>query len=87
VALSSIDGEGFDDLSARLVARVDDAPEVMFRLAPSDGEAVAWLYRHGRVTGREETEEATMISARLDTQALGRFERMRPMAHEAPPAG
>jgi GTP-binding protein HflX len=87
VALSSIDGEGLDDLSARLVVRVDDAPEVIFRLAPSDGEAVAWLYRHGRVTAREETEEATMISARLDTQALGRFERMRPMAHDARATG
>jgi GTPase len=81
VAVSAIDGQGFDALFARLTARVDDAPEVLFRLAPSDGEAVAWLYRHGRVTAREETEEATMISARLDIQALGRFERMRPLAH------
>ena len=81
VPVSAVTGEGFEDLFRRLAALVDDAPEIEFQLQPSDGEAVAWLYRHGRVTSRDDVEGAMRIRARLDPQALGRFERMRPRAH------
>jgi GTP-binding protein HflX len=86
LALSSVTGEGFDGLIKRLAALVDIAPAMVFSLEPADGEALAWLYRHGRVTAREETENVTLVSARLDTQALGRFEQMRPHAHGRPVA-
>ena len=59
---------------------MDEGPELVFELAAEDGEALAWLYRHGRVTAREEASGAVVISARLDSQALGRFEQMRPLA-------
>ncbi len=80
VAVSAATGEGFEALLERLGALVDDAPELVFELAASDGEALAWLHRHGRVTARRDTDGAMLISARLDPQALGRFEQLRPDA-------
>jgi GTPase len=86
LAISSVTGEGIDGLVECLAALVDVAPALQFALEPADGEALAWLYRHGRVTAREETGNATLVSARLDTQALGRFEMMRPHIHGRPVA-
>jgi GTP-binding protein HflX len=73
-------------LLRRLAGLVDAGPDLILELAPSDGEALAWLYRHGRVTAREEVNGSVVLSARLDPQALGRFERMRPDAF-GPPSG
>jgi GTP-binding protein HflX len=84
VLLSAFTGDGVEALFERLAALVDDSPEVAIHLAPSDGEAMAWLYRHGRVTAREEGDGATVIHARLDAQALGRFHRLRPQAPAHP---
>jgi GTP-binding protein HflX len=78
--LSAVSGEGIDDLLRRLAELVDDGPEITFHLAAADGEALAWLYRHGRVVGRSEDAGGTRVRARLDPQALGRFQRMRPQA-------
>ena len=78
VAVSSVTGAGIDILLARIAELVDEDPERVFELATGDGEALAWLYRHGRVTNRREAEETVTITARLDNQALGRFEQLRP---------
>ena len=80
VAVSALTGEGIDALLERLADLVDDSPELTFRLAAADGEALAWLYRHGRVSSREDTVDGALVRARLDPQALGRFQRMRPLA-------
>ena len=80
VAVSALTGEGIDALIARLASMVDDGPELTFHLAPTDGEGLAWLYRHGRVSGNEMTPEGALVKARLDPQALGRFQRLRPGA-------
>ena len=78
VAVSAATGEGMDNLLARIASLIDDAPERTFQLGSSDGEALAWLYRHGRVTDRRESEIGVTVTARLDPQALGRFEQLRP---------
>lgn len=79
--VSALSGEGCEALLARLAARVDQAPPLEIHLAPADGEAAAWLYRHGRVTARAEDEEGALhLTVRLDPQALGRFERLFPGA-------
>ncbi|MGI8840658.1 MAG: GTPase HflX [Caulobacteraceae bacterium] len=80
VAVSAADGDGLPSLLGVLAALIDEGPEVVLELNPSDGEALAWLYRHARVTDREEKPGALVLHARLDPQALGRFERMRPGA-------
>ncbi len=81
VAVSSTTGEGLEALRERLAAMIDQGPDLVFRLTPSDGEALAWLYRHGRVTDRTADEhDGLLVTARLDPQALGRFEQLRPGA-------
>jgi GTP-binding protein HflX len=80
VLVSAATGEGIDDLLRRLADLVDEGPEMTFHLAAADGEALAWLYRHGRVVERCEDARGTRVRARLDPQALGRFQRMRPDA-------
>jgi GTP-binding protein HflX len=78
--VSAITGEGCEALLARLGDLIDNAPEVEVLLPHGDGEAMAWLYRNGRVVERTEDGEIVRISAKLDTQALGRFERLFPEA-------
>ena len=78
VMVSAVTGEGVDGLLTRLTALIDDDPERIFFLGADDGEALAWLYRHGRVTERREATGGLAVTARLDAQALGRFEQMRP---------
>jgi GTP-binding protein HflX len=78
-AVSAVTGEGCAELLKRVGALIDDTPPVAVRLAASDGEALAWIYRNGRVESREdESEGGVRLVARLDAQALGRFERQFP---------
>ena len=78
-AVSAVTGEGCVELLKRVGALIDDTPPVAVRLAAKDGEALAWIYRNGRVESREdENEGGVRLIARLDAQALGRFERQFP---------
>ncbi|HRD27015.1 MAG TPA: GTPase HflX [Caulobacter sp.] len=79
--VSSITGEGCEALLNRLASLVDETPEIDVQLSSNAGEALAWLYRHGRVVGRHEGGEGDLqLRVRLDGQALGRFERLFPDA-------
>ena len=79
VLVSAVTGAGCDALLQAIAERVDDAPELTADLAVEEGEALAWLYRHGRVTARDDREDGSArLHVRLDTQALGRFERAFP---------
>ncbi len=76
VAVSAWTGEGIEPLRHAIADRIDDDPETELTLEPSQGEALAWLYEHGRVTGRETDGEGRMrLTVRLDPQAMGRFEQ------------
>lgn len=76
VAVSAWTGEGIEALRETIAGLIDDDPESELVLEPHQGEALAWLYENGRVTGRE-TDEAgrTRVTVRLHPAALGRFER------------
>ena len=64
---------------------VDDAPPVSVYATPSQGAAVAWLYRHGRVLDRIEDEEGGVrLAVRLEPQALGQFEQLYPKVDLSP---
>jgi GTP-binding protein HflX len=81
VAVSAATGEGFDRLTQRLAALVDEGPLLTLALDAADGEGLAWLYRHGRVVSREPGEDHdVVVTAKLDPAALARFERLRPGA-------
>ncbi len=81
VAVSAVTGEGCDALLAHLATLVDDDAPVAADLGPNDGEALAWLYRNGRVMLREDMPDGGLhLEVKLDAQALGKFERLYPGA-------
>ena len=59
---------------------VDEGPPLRVQLGAQDGEALAWLYRNGRIVERTDSEEGVELGVRLDRQAVGRFERRWPGA-------
>ena len=76
VAVSAWTGAGIERLRQAITDLIDDDPETELVLQPSQGEALAWLYAHGRVTARDTDAEGRMrLTVRLDPQAMGRFER------------
>ena len=84
VAVSAVTGEGCERLLGILAQLVDDDAAIEADLSPSDGEALAWLYRHGRVVRREDRADGWLrLEVRLDPQALGRFDRLYPNARVA----
>jgi GTP-binding protein HflX len=79
--LSAWTGVGVDALLATLSELIDQGGAVEADLAPGDGRALAWLYRHGRIMERIDAEDGHVrLSVRLDPQALGQFEQMFPEA-------
>ncbi len=79
VAVSAQTGEGCDGLLDLLARLVDEDASVAAELGADEGEALAWLYRNGRVMRREERPDGGLhLQVRLDPQALGRFERLYP---------
>ena len=84
VPTSAVTGEGCERLLGILAQLVDDDAAIEADLSPSDGEALAWLYRHGRVVRREDRADGWLrLEVRLDPQALGRFDRLYPNARVA----
>ncbi len=80
VALSAVTGEGVPELLTLLANLVDEGPPLMIHLAAQDGEAIAWLYRNGRVIERADSDEGVELAVRMDRQAVGRFEQRWPGA-------
>ena len=81
VALSAITGEGCAKLTGFLAELLDKGAPIEARLGPQDGDALAWLYRHGRVISRADNEVGQVsLAVRLDAQALGQFEQRFPGA-------
>ncbi|CAN5185811.1 GTPase HflX [soil metagenome] len=76
IAVSAWTGEGIEPLRELIAGLIDDDPEMTMTLEPSQGDALAWLYAHGRVTGRDTDDQGRMhLTVRLAPQALGRYER------------
>lgn len=81
VAVSAVTGEGMDRLLKVLAEHVDTGDEADITLIADDGQAMAWLYRHGRILKRTDRDDgAIKLRVRLDPQALGRFQRSFPDA-------
>ena len=86
VIVSALTGEGCDALLSEIAGRIDEAPPVTAHLRADEGEALAWLYRHGRVLTRDDGEDGEVrLDVRLDPQALGQFERRFPQVRLGAP--
>ncbi len=81
VPVSAVTGEGVDRLLNILAGLIDQGGAIEADLAPSEGRALAWLYRHGRIVDRLDADDGHVrLSVRLDPKALGQFEQMFPEA-------
>jgi GTP-binding protein HflX len=74
IAISALTGDGLDALRAMLDERLASGMEAReYLLAPEDGARMAWLYRHGEVSAREEVEGGTRLVVRLSPSDHARF--------------
>lgn len=81
VPVSAVTGEGCDELLAVVAEHIDRGEALTVTAPAGEGGAVAWLYQHGRVLEREDDADGGVrLNVRLDSQALGRFERLFPGA-------
>lgn len=92
VAVSAITGEGCDALLEFLGRALAIRHGLhRFRLDLADGAALAWLYDHGNVLGREDRDGQALLQVSLDPADLARFEHRfgkKPLEMEAElPAG
>ncbi|MEC9345217.1 MAG: GTPase HflX [Pseudomonadota bacterium] len=78
VMISAVSGEGLDALAAEVARRVDrDRVEIEDMLDPSEGAALAWLYRNGEITRREDTDDGIRLTVRLTQADAGRWQKSR----------
>ncbi len=76
IAVSALTGDGLDALRAVLDERLAAGMETAeYRLAPSDGAGIAWLYEHGEVIARTDGEETIRLTVRLTPANRARFEQ------------
>jgi len=76
IAVSALTGEGLDALQAALDARLAQGMEtVAYALPPDDGARLAWLYRHGEVIARDESDTDIKVTVRLSPADRARFEQ------------
>ncbi|MEQ8194446.1 MAG: GTPase HflX [Rhodospirillales bacterium] len=74
VMLSAMTGDGCGDLLAAIDERISRSMELLeLSLKPEDGATLAWLYGHGEVVERRDTEQAINLKVRLDAQNAARF--------------
>ncbi|EGF90561.1 GTP-binding protein HflX [Asticcacaulis biprosthecium C19] len=76
--VSAVTGEGIEALLARVANLVDaDGEEIDLVLEPHQGDALAFLYQHGRVIARHEDEDGKVhVKVKLSDMAYGRYERL-----------
>jgi GTP-binding protein HflX len=76
IAVSALTGDGLERLREALDERLAAGMETTeYRLAPSDGAGIAWLYEHGEILSREDGEEAIRLTVRLSPADRARFEQ------------
>jgi GTP-binding protein HflX len=74
VAISALKGEGLTQLQEQLDAMLSAHSSTMtLRLDASDGEGLAWVYRHAQVVNREDNETGTTLTLTVDPADMDRF--------------
>ncbi len=79
IAVSALSGEGIDALLALFDAKLSaDNIALSLTLDASDGEGLAWIYRHAEVVGRKEKAGKIALNLRIRPQEMGRLENHFP---------
>ncbi len=76
IGLSAVTGEG-EDAFVALVEQMLTARQAILSidLPATDGETLSWIYRHGTVLDRTDTEEAVNLEVKLSDENRGRLEK------------
>ncbi|QNT78963.1 GTPase HflX [Entomobacter blattae] len=76
VAVSALTGQGLESLLTVIDQKLmEGADEKLYRFSIAEGEALAWLYQHGEVIERLNTESEITIRVRLSQVEQTRFEQ------------
>jgi GTP-binding protein HflX len=76
VAVSAITGDGLPELKDAIDARISAGMELADYCVPvQDGARLAWLYEHGEVVSREDTESGVHMQVRMLPADRARFEQ------------
>jgi len=74
VLLSAITGEGSDDFLKAIDKQLSKSMQFLeLTIKPEDGASLSWLYEHGEVVERTDTEQAIEVKVRLDNTNAARF--------------
>jgi len=76
VAASAVTGEGIDTLLAEIGARLFPRRIIFtLRLDHSAGRAISWLYGHGEVQGREDSEAGVDMTVEMTEKEFFQFQK------------
>ena len=76
VVVSAITGDGLDRLKAAIAARIAAGMEsATYDIPPEDGARLAWLYQHGEIVFREDSDTNVHVIVRMLAADRARFER------------
>ncbi len=76
VVVSAITGDGLEVLKAAIDARIAAGMDIVtYDVPPEDGARLAWLYQHGEVVTREDSDTNVHLTVRLLPADRARFER------------
>ena len=76
IAVSAVSGEGLADLATLIDHRIAAGMVLAdYAIANTDGARLAWLYQHGEVISRTETEDNVRVRVRLLPADRARFEQ------------
>ena len=79
MALSALTGTGCDDLLALIDSALAQRRHLgEFTISLAEGAPIAWLYSHGRVETRFDTEEHAHLTVSLENADLARFAKKFP---------
>ena len=85
IAVSAISGEGLGTLKAAIDARIAEGMQLSeYDIAPADGQRLAWLYQHGEVVTRDDSEANIHVTVRLLAADRARFEREQALGPAVP---
>ncbi len=75
--VSAITGAGLDALRARIAQTLTEGRVLAnYSLQPEDGARLAWLYQHGEIIARADTDSAITLTVRLAPADRARFEQL-----------
>jgi GTPase len=78
IVISARTGEGLETLRAAIDVRLSEGMQTVgYDLTTTEGAELAWLYEHGEVIGRQDSEDAIHVTVRLLPLDRARFERQR----------